>query len=61
MADVLSPVSALAMLVSARNELYAGLQFIRSGVPCDSIDKEHLHAAHELLAILLASQKGGSQ
>jgi hypothetical protein len=39
----------LALLEEVKTELYAGLAFIRFGIACDSIDREHLQAAYSLL------------
>jgi hypothetical protein len=53
----LKPISAPSLLQDALNELYAGFAFIRHSVPCDSIDKEHLHAAYVLLYRVVEAQK----
>jgi hypothetical protein len=39
----------LALLEEVKTELHAGLAFIRFGIDCDSIDREHLQVAYSLL------------
>jgi hypothetical protein len=53
----LKPIPALHLLEDALSELYAGFAFIRHSIPCDSIDKEHLHAAYVLLNRAIQAQK----
>jgi hypothetical protein len=53
----LKPIPALPLLEDALSQLYAGFRFIRHSVPCDFIDKEHLHAAYVLLNRVIQAQK----
>lgn len=53
----LRPVPAKDLLNEALSHLYRGMDFMRLGLPADTLDKEHLTAAHAILEQVAKAQR----